>query len=231
MLKRLGSYSILAIVLLFSAAVSWAQLGNSGSIEGVVKDQSGASVPGAKVEIGNPVSSFHREATTESDGSFRFTNVPFNPYHLVVTATGFGSVTQDVDVRSTVPVNISIALKVGSTATTVTVEANGGDLVENESTFHTDVDQGIIDRLPVESQSSSFTSIATLVSPGVAADSNGLMHGLGDPPRRIPSRSMGNQSQTNSAKCSRTNFLPTRFNRWKLSLARRRRNLAIRRVW
>jgi hypothetical protein len=60
------------------------------------------------------------------------------------------------------------------------VEANGGDLVENESTFHTDVDQGIIARLPVESQSSSFTSIATLVSPGVAADSNGLMHGLGD---------------------------------------------------
>jgi len=97
MLKRLGSYSILAIVLLFSAAASWAQLGNSGSIEGVVKDQSGASVPGAKVEIGNPVSSFHREATTDSDGSFRFTNVPFNPYHLVVTSAGFSSVTQDVD--------------------------------------------------------------------------------------------------------------------------------------
>src|SRR5258706_7776009 len=158
-----------------------AQLGNSGSIEGVVKDQSGASVPGAKVEITNPVSSFHRETTTDSDGNFRVTNVPFNPYHLVVTALGFGSVSEDVDVRSTVPVNIPIALKVGSAAsTTVTVEANGGDLVENESTFHTDVDQGIIDRLPVESQSSSFTSIATLVSPGVAADSNGLMHGLGD---------------------------------------------------
>ena len=180
MLKRLESYSILAVVLLFSAAASWAQLGNSGSIEGVVKDQSGASVPGAKVEIGNPVSSFHRETTTDSDGSFRFTNVPFNPYHLVVTATGFGSASQDVDVRSTVPVSIPIALKVGSTATTVVVEANGGDLVENDSTFHTDVDQGIIARLPVESQSSSFTSIATLVSPGVAADSNGLMHGLGD---------------------------------------------------
>ena len=170
----------IGLSFLLCATPSRAQLGNSGSIEGVVKDQSGASVAGAKVEIGNPVSSFHREATTDSAGSFRFTNVPFNPYHLVVTATGFGSATQDVDVRSTVPVNIPIALKVGSTATTVTVEANGGDLVENESTFHTDVDQGIIDRLPLESQSSSFTSIATLVSPGVAADSNGLMHGLGD---------------------------------------------------
>jgi hypothetical protein len=49
-----------------------------------------------------------------------------------------------------------------------------------KSTFHTDVDQGIIDRLPLESASSSVTSLVTLVSPGVAADSNGNMHGLGD---------------------------------------------------
>jgi hypothetical protein len=183
MFERFRSYGFLILSLSLSllAVPVRAQLGNSGSIEGVVKDQSGASVPGAKVEISNPVSSFHRESTTDSDGNFRFTNVPFNPYHLVVTAAGFGSVSQDVDVRSTVPVSIPVALKVGSAAsTTVTVEANGGDLVENESTFHTDVDQGIIDRLPLESQSSSFTSIATLVSPGVAADSNGLMHGLGD---------------------------------------------------
>jgi hypothetical protein len=175
------SFSALAANLFFFSLLAFAQLGNSGSIEGVVKDQSGASVPGAKVEITNPVSSFHREMITDTDGSFRFTNVPFNPYHLVVSAAGFGSVSQDPEVRSTVPVNVQIALKVGSAAsTTVMVEANGGDLVENESTFHTDVDQGIIARLPVESQSSSFTSIATLVSPGVAADSNGLMHGLGD---------------------------------------------------
>jgi TonB-dependent Receptor Plug Domain len=107
--------------------------------------------------------------------------VPFNPYHLVVTVAGFDSLSQDVDVRSTVPVNIPIALKVGSAASTsITVEANGGDLVENESTFHTDVDQALIDRLPLESQSSSVTSLITLVSPGVAADSNGNMHGLGD---------------------------------------------------
>jgi len=166
---------------LFAFAVpARAQLGNSGSIEGVVKDQSGASVPGAKVQITNPVSHFQRVTTTDTDGNFRFTNVPFNPYHLVITAAGFGSLSQDVDVRSTVPVNLPIALKVGAAATTVTVEANGGDLVETESTFHTDVDQGLIDRLPLESQSSSVTSLITLVSPGVAADSNGNMHGLGD---------------------------------------------------
>src|SRR5450755_4556867 len=170
----------LALSWLFFAMPAFAQLGNSGSIEGVVKDPSGSSVAGATVEISYPISGFHREATTAMDGSFRFTNVPFNPYHLVVSASGFASLTQDVEVRSTVPITVQIALKLGAANTSVVVEANGGDLVENESTFHTDVDQGIIGRLPLESASSSVTSLVTLVSPGVAADSNGNMHGLGD---------------------------------------------------
>jgi Carboxypeptidase regulatory-like domain/TonB-dependent Receptor Plug Domain len=171
--------SIFALGLLLLAATGFAQ-GNSGSIEGVVKDPSGSSIAGATVEITYAVSGFHRETTTGTDGSFRFTNIPFNPYHMVVTATGFNSFTQDVEVRSTVPTGVQIGLKLGTANTSVTVEANGGDLVENESTFHTDVDQGIMDRLPLESASSSVTSLVTLVSPGVAADSNGNMHGLGD---------------------------------------------------
>ncbi|HEY2823852.1 MAG TPA: TonB-dependent receptor [Candidatus Acidoferrum sp.] len=171
--------SLLVAAVLLLAASSFAQ-GNSGSIDGVVKDPSGSSIAGATVEITYAVSGFHRETTTGTDGAFRFTNIPFNPYHMVVTATGFNSFTQDVEVRSTVPTSVQISLKLGTANTSVTVEANGGDLVENDSTFHTDVDQGIMDRLPLESASSSVTSLVTLVSPGVAADSNGNMHGLGD---------------------------------------------------
>ena len=178
-LRRL-MFLVLSFSFWFWAIPSRAQLGNSGSIEGVVKDASGGVVAGAKVEISNPVSGFRREVITGSDGSFRVTNVPFNPYHLAVSAEGFSSTTQDVDVRSTVPTTLQINLKVGTAATSITVEASGGDLVETESTFHTDVDQKIIDRLPLESASSSLTSLVTLVSPGVAADSNGNMHGLGD---------------------------------------------------
>ena len=60
------------------------------------------------------------------------------------------------------------------------MNVTGSDLVENDSTFHTDVDRGLFDKLPLESQSSSLSSLVTLSSPGVAADSNGLFHGLGD---------------------------------------------------
>jgi hypothetical protein len=180
MVFRRIMFLVLSFSFWFWAIPSRAQLGNSGSIEGVVKDASGGVVAGAKLEISNPVSGFRREVITGSDGSFRVTNVPFNPYHLAVSAEGFSSTTQDVDVRSTVPTTLQINLKVGTAATSITVEASGGDLVETESTFHTDVDQKIIDRLPLESASSSLTSLVTLVSPGVAADSNGNMHGLGD---------------------------------------------------
>src|SRR6202049_1912478 len=53
-------------------------------------------------------------------------------------------------------------------------------MVENDPSFHTDVDTNLTDRMPLESQSSSVSSLVTLATPGVVADSNGLFHGLGD---------------------------------------------------
>ena len=53
-------------------------------------------------------------------------------------------------------------------------------LLENDPTFHTDVDKDLFDKLPLESASSSVSSLVTLATPGIAADSNGLFHGLGD---------------------------------------------------
>jgi hypothetical protein len=151
----------------------------SASISGTVVDPSGGVVVNATVTIHNPVSGLERSATTDSSGNFTFPNVPFNPYHLSVTAQGFESYAQDVEIRSAVPLSVSIALKLQGASSTVTVEG-GGDLLENDSTFHTDVDRALFDKLPLESQSSSVSSLVTLSTPGVAADSNGLFHGLGD---------------------------------------------------
>ena len=151
----------------------------SGTVQGVVKDPSGAVVAGAKVEISYPVSGYHRETTTGAAGEFRFVNLPFNPYHLIVTASQFTPYSQDVEVRAAVPVLLEINLRIEATAT-VTVEAGAGDLIETEPTFHTDIDRGLFDKLPLESTSSSLTSLVTLASPGAVADSNGLVHGIGD---------------------------------------------------
>jgi hypothetical protein len=171
--------SAAAFVLMFVVGYQAAAQSSSGTIQGVVKDPSGAVVAGAKVEIANPVSGYHRETVTGSAGEFRFVNVPFNPYHLVVTAGKFAPTVSDVDVRSGVPVVLEIGVKIEA-ATTVTVEAGAPDLIETDPNFHTDVDRGLFDKIPLESQSSSVSSLVTLASPGVVADSNGLFHGIGD---------------------------------------------------
>ena len=154
--------------------------GSSTSVTGSVVDPTGAVVPNAVVEIRNPVSAFERTVSTDNGGKFSIPNVPFNPYHLVVTGPGFAPYAQDVDVRSIVPITVSITLQVRGSSETVTVEGAGQDLLENTSTFHTDVDRGLFDKMPLESASSSVSSLVTLSSPGIAADSNGLFHGLGD---------------------------------------------------
>ena len=158
----------------------FAQVGNPGSIEGVVLDPSGKAVENATVEITYVVSGFERSTNTARDGSFHFTNVPFNPYHLSVKASGFAPALRDVEVRSAVATKADITLTIGTANTTVTVESSGAELLENDPTFHTDVDRGLFQNVPLESASSSVSSLVTLTTPGVAADSNGLFHGLGD---------------------------------------------------
>jgi hypothetical protein len=174
--KRFWIPATLCFLILFAARGVQAQ---SASISGTVTDPSGGVVPNANVTIHNPVSGYERSTSTDGAGNFNFPNVPFNPYHLTVTATGFADFAEDVETRSAVPVDVKVILKLAGGSSTVTVEA-GGDLLENDSTFHTDVDRALFEKLPLESQSSSLSSLVTLTTPGIAADSNGLFHGLGD---------------------------------------------------
>jgi Carboxypeptidase regulatory-like domain/TonB-dependent Receptor Plug Domain len=173
--------SFITVFFLALGLQAYAQSGGSStSVTGTVVDPTGAVVANAVVEIHNPVSAFERTVTTDGSGKFNIPNVPFNPYHLSVTGPDFAPYSTDVDVRSTVPVTVNVTLQIKGSAETVTVEGAGADLLENTSTFHTDVDRGLFDKMPLESRSSSVSSLVTLSSPGIAADSNGLFHGLGD---------------------------------------------------
>ena len=52
----------------------------------------GAVVTGASVSVHNPVSGYDRTTATDSAGSFSFSNIPLNPYHLSVDAKGIRNV-------------------------------------------------------------------------------------------------------------------------------------------
>ena len=171
---------VLCSFLFLSAVPSFAQVSaGAGTIAGQVTDPTGASIPGATVTIKNPVSGYTRSVTTGEDGGFTFRNIPPNPYHLDVTATGFTSKAQDVEVRSTVPVNVKVALELAGSKTEVNVESSTQDLVETVPSAHTDVDQSLYSKMPLSS-GSGMADLITLASPGVVADSNGFYHPLGD---------------------------------------------------
>jgi hypothetical protein len=167
-------------IIALPAGVAAGSMGGAGVVTGAVKDPTGAVIPGANVTIHNPVTGYERTTSTDVSGSFTFTNIPFNPYHLTVTDAGFAPHAQDVDLNSSVPVNLNITLELASGKTTVTVSSEASDLIEIDPTTHTDVDRALFDKLPLESPSSGLSSLVTLSTPGITADSNGLFHGLGD---------------------------------------------------
>src|SRR5947209_17246188 len=101
--KKSACALFLVNLLLLLATHTYAQSGNSTTVNGTVLDPSGAVVPNATVEIHNPVSQLDRSATTDTTGKFSIPNIPFNPYHLSVSASGFAPHSQDIDVRSSVP--------------------------------------------------------------------------------------------------------------------------------
>ena len=172
---------LVGFAILLAASGARAQsLGNAGTIQGSVTDQTGASVPDAKVTIKNAVSGYTQSTTTAMDGSFRFTNIPPNPYHLEIIAPGFNDSEQDVQVRNAIPVQVKTKLDVAGGVSSVTVEAAGADILETDPSAHVDVERNLILKLPSSDPGGGLSQAITYTTGGVVADANGLFHPLGD---------------------------------------------------
>ncbi len=159
------------------SAATAQDLGGAGTIQGTVNDPTGGVMVSVTVKLSNAVTGLKRETTTDAAGRFVFRNLPPNSYHLDVVAQGFQNLERNVDVRTSVPIDLTLAMTAG-VETSVEVVGHG-DLVELSPTAHTDLDQSLVDRLPVES-SAGLNQVISLAVPGVVADSNGFFHPIGD---------------------------------------------------
>ena len=172
--------AIALLVLAVGGSPGFAQgLGGAGTVQGIVKDPTGGVMQAVQVRISNPVSGFSRTASTHATGRYVFGNLPPNSYHITIEAQGFQTLERDVDVRSGVPITLDLTLALGAT-TAVEVVGHAGDLLERDPTAHTDIDQTLIAKLPLETSSSGLNQIVTMASPGVVSDSNGFFHPVGD---------------------------------------------------
>ncbi len=185
--RTLGSVLILCIFM--GGLAAWAADPPSGDmqvhvgggmVQGTVLDPAGLVVPNASVKIANPVAGFQATAKSDANGFFSFKRVPFNNYHLTISAPGFSPLGYDLDVRSAVPLNLSLTLQIAAAQTSIEVQGGAEDLVETTPTNHTDIGSELIARLPVESGGSALSSVITQATPGVVSDSNGMFHPLGE---------------------------------------------------
>jgi hypothetical protein len=170
-------FLVFALALLFPVLAAREVHAAAGSIRGHVLGPDGRAVSGATLQLRNDITGFQTETTTDAAGGYQFFNVPFNPYEIHVAVHGFEPVKRPVDVRSPVPVEIPIALKLAGLkeAVTVTAEKTAAQLETDTSMSHVDIDKSYIARAPASVASRAMEELIT-ATPGFAKDENGRYH-------------------------------------------------------
>ncbi len=141
-LKNAFRLSALGVLL---AAVAFTQSDN-GTINGNVKDPSGASVPNVNVLVKNEASGTERTAVTNSEGIYVVSNIPAGMYTVSMSAGGFKkfeSTKNKLDPSATLAVDAT--LQIGTSTETVEVSALATALQTETATVQTDVTREQID--------------------------------------------------------------------------------------
>ena len=119
-----------------------------GTISGVVVDSSGALLPNAVITAAGPQQTYH--AISNHKGEFSVPFVELGVYSVLVEAPGFGPETKsDIHIDVDSKVNLKFVLKVGSTAESVTVQANDVGLNTVDASGGTIIAPELVQNLPL----------------------------------------------------------------------------------
>ncbi len=159
------SLLLVALVLIFVIPHS-ASAQATATLNGVVRDSSGAVIPRATVTLHNTDTGTDRESLSNDSGLYVFVSVPPGEYVLKVTKNGFTSATQTgLHVLVNQASTQDFALRVGSTQESVTVEASAVNLETANATLGTVIESKQVMDLPLNGR--NFTQLLAL-TPGVS---------------------------------------------------------------
>jgi hypothetical protein len=156
-------FKMILLVPLFASSVCLAQF--DASVLGTVTDPTSAAVVGAKVKLDNLKTGVSESAVTDSNGIYRFLNVPIGQYHVITQAPGFKTVTtEEFSVTVEARQRVDIRLEIGEVSSTVTV-SGAAAVLETDTTNRSQVIQheAIVD-LPLNGR--AYADLA-LLAPGV----------------------------------------------------------------
>jgi hypothetical protein len=172
--RFLGVIGVLTCLLL--PATGFAQEG--ATLAGVVKDTSGAVLPGVTVEASSPAL-IERVRSTVTDGAGQYRLVGLRPgtYSVSATLTGFNTFKRDnIEVSGTGVVTINVDLRVGAIEETVTVSGETPVVDLQSTTKERVMSKEVIDALP---SGRMYYTLGVLV-PGVNSSSRDVGGALGD---------------------------------------------------
>ncbi len=159
-------FLVLGAVLISCPLV--AQISGTGAISGVVRDPSGALVPGASITAIDLATGLTRKMDSSAKGDYAIQLLEPGHYRLTVAKDGFATSNfADIAVYVTQVTGINVNLALGSTSETVQVQSTGQLLETESSTLGSVVTGDMLRNLPLVSR--NYTQIVTL-SPGVASD-------------------------------------------------------------
>jgi outer membrane receptor protein involved in Fe transport len=138
---------------------------NSASVSGRVTDPQGGVVPGAQVVARQTETNVAAEATTDSEGRFRFPYLRVGPYEITVRLQGFADGMRRVTATVGGAYDLPITLNVGGLDTSVTVSGQAEILETARSQIAGTVSQAEVKSLPMNGR--NFLDLALLV-PGVS---------------------------------------------------------------
>ncbi len=121
------------------------------SLTGTVSDPSGAVIPGATITILNGATGAERDTTADSQGRYTFSLVTPGTYKLTAKATGFTDVVIDkVELLVSQPATVNVTFeKLGSTTTTVQVEAAATQVNTTDASLGNAISQTAIQEVPM----------------------------------------------------------------------------------
>ena len=157
-----------SVLFLICAANAHAQASRVGAtLEGIVRDTSGAVIPNSKVRLHNPLTNQSRTVTTDEQGFFRAEQLAVGTYEVRVEQTGFAPYRQaGVAASLGQTVHLDIGLAPASASEQVTVNAQPSSLDPSQSSVVSSVDQERIEELPVRSR--NYLDFV-LLAPGVSS--------------------------------------------------------------
>jgi hypothetical protein len=158
----------ISLAFLFCAPKAAAQASRVGvTLEGIVRDTSGAVISNSKVTLRNPLTNQSRTVTTDEQGFFRAEQLAVGTYELRVEQTGFATYRQaGVGASLGQTVHFDIVLVPASASQQVTVNAQPSSLDPSQSSVVSSVDQERIEELPVRSR--NYLDFV-LLAPGVSS--------------------------------------------------------------